>query len=55
MTEHECSICGGDLEEEDIDPEKAERLKKDNKHLKGADIHKLVCQQCGHTAYVTRD
>lgn len=55
MVEQECSICGGELEEAEIDDEKADRLKKDNKHLEGADIHKLVCQQCGHTAYVTRD
>ncbi|MDY6777983.1 MAG: hypothetical protein SVU32_04905 [Candidatus Nanohaloarchaea archaeon] len=55
MPERECVICGGDVEEADIEPDKVERLKEDNKHLEGEEIHKLVCQECGHTSYVRKD
>ncbi|MDY6770820.1 MAG: hypothetical protein SV186_02555 [Candidatus Nanohaloarchaea archaeon] len=54
MSDDECAICGGEVEEEEIEPEKLERLQEDNEHLEGEDIHKLVCQECGHTAYVRR-
>jgi rubrerythrin len=50
-----CTICGEELEEKEIEDDKVKRLKKNNKHLGGEDIHKLVCTECGHTAYVIKD
>lgn len=48
----ECLLCGGEMEEEQIEDDKIDRLKEDNQHLEGEDVHKLVCADCGHTAYV---
>ncbi|MCJ7428937.1 MAG: hypothetical protein MUP66_00945 [Candidatus Nanohaloarchaeota archaeon QJJ-5] len=54
MTE-DCAICGSETREEEIDPEKKERLMKDSDHLEGEEIHKVVCENCGHTAYVRKN
>lgn len=51
----ECAICGGETKEQEIEEEKKDRLMKDNEHLENEEIHKVVCDNCGHTAYVRSD
>jgi len=50
----ECPICGEEAVEEPIEEDKLERL-QEHEHLEGREIVKLVCGDCGHTAYVSKD
>ena len=50
MTE-ECVICGGEMEEEEMDEDKERRIKDNAPHFEGEEFVKMVCQKCGHVSY----
>lgn len=48
----ECIVCDGDTELEDVEEDKLRRLKEADSSLEEHDIKKVVCKDCGHTAYI---
>ena len=47
-----CAVCNGKTEREEIERAKKQRLLDADKSLEGADLHKRVCEECGHIAYI---
>ena len=47
-----CAVCNGKTEREEIEKAKKQRLLDADKSLEGADLHKRVCKECGHIAYL---
>lgn len=52
MAADECTLCGGDLTEEELDEERETRIRGNSPDLDADDgLHALVCEDCGHVAY----
>lgn len=52
MTGEECTVCGGDLVEEELDEERESKIRENSPGLEDdEDLHAFVCQECGHVAY----
>ncbi|MDY6769616.1 MAG: hypothetical protein SVU88_01450 [Candidatus Nanohaloarchaea archaeon] len=47
----ECTVCGGEMAEEELDEEQVEKIRARSADLADDDVHALVCQECGHVAY----
>ncbi|MDY6762046.1 MAG: hypothetical protein SVY41_03280 [Candidatus Nanohaloarchaea archaeon] len=52
MAEDGCAICGGELEEHEVDAEREERIRGRSPDLPDdEEVHAFVCQDCGHVVF----
>lgn len=49
--EEECVICGGEMEEKEMDKDKERRIKANAPHFEGTEFVKMICTKCGHVSY----
>lgn len=47
-----CVVCKGKTVKEKMEESKKKRLLDADKRLDEEELHKRVCQECGHIAYV---